>query len=337
MPSTMTFICARLQSLLLRRWLFFLIVLPAILLTALPAQAIVYTFPGTLPSGCSGGSGSYTCTALTLAAGDSLVISVPTTITVAGGFATGANCQINSGGNAADLIINTGGAISIGASTTSNATLTAAGAIDFGQYSTINGDMTTTGIGAVTIGANSIANSNITTVTGAITLGASSTVTGSFTVSQVGAITLGASTNVTGNLSAATGAITVGASSNITGSLYVSGVGAVTVGASTRIIGSITTSSGAITIGASSRVDSLTSTKGDGIITLGAGDIIFSVCCLSPTDSGCVLNNTGTVMPTVCPMPARPVLGAAPGPHTDDLRQRNGAFGHGQADDRRRG
>ncbi|MDI3512416.1 MAG: biosis protein MshQ, partial [Betaproteobacteria bacterium] len=44
-------------------------------------QAAAYLFPGNLPSGCSGSAGTYTCGAVTLAAGDTLnIVATPTTI-----------------------------------------------------------------------------------------------------------------------------------------------------------------------------------------------------------------------------------------------------------------
>ena len=46
------------------------------------AHATVWSFPGNLPATCSGSAGSYTCSSLSLAWGDSLTISTATTPTI---------------------------------------------------------------------------------------------------------------------------------------------------------------------------------------------------------------------------------------------------------------
>ncbi|MEB0010087.1 hypothetical protein QN379_07175 [Glaciimonas sp. Gout2] len=287
----------------LRRWLFLLIVLPLLLLTALPAQAIDYTFPGYLPAGCSGGSGSYTCGTLSLAAGDTISIYAPATVTVNGAFSAGASCQINKGGSASNLNFNVSGAIGFGASCISNANLTSGGAIDIGANSTLSGNITTN-IGAVTVGAGTDINGTISTVQGAVTVGAGSSVSGSLTTIQTGAITIGATVMIGGSISTATGGVGIGAGTSVGGSISSSAVGAITLGASITVNGNVGTASGNIAVGANTTVSGLISTNMSDPITLGNMAIINSVCCLATGDSSCVTNNTNLPSPLVCPAPA---------------------------------
>ncbi|KAF3998986.1 DUF6701 domain-containing protein [Glaciimonas immobilis] len=287
------------------RWFLF-IALPVLLLTALPAQAIDYTFPGALPAGCSGGNGSYTCGALTLAGGDTITITAPTTITVNGALSVGASSKINQGGSASDLIFVVSGAIGIGASTISTATLTSSAAINIGASSIISGNVSGSDVGAVSIGANSIVSGAVNTVTGAITIGAGSSVSSDITSSQTGTITLGANVQAGGNLNTNTGSIDVGAGSSIAGSVAISGSGAVTLGSTIKVGGSITTTSGAITLGASTEVDSLIQTKGGDAITFGANVIIKSLCCAATNDASCFSGNMPQPPPQICPKPNPP-------------------------------
>ncbi|MGS0743393.1 DUF6701 domain-containing protein [Glaciimonas sp. GG7] len=236
----------------LRRWLFLLLMLPAMLLIALPAQAIDYSFPGNLPAGCSGKNGSYSCTALSLAAGDTLSVNVPTTISVNGALAIGANCIINDGGAASDLNFVTVGAITLGASVVSNAILNSGAAIDIGAGSSLTGNLVTN-VGAITAGANTSITGNISTVQGAITVGASSTVNGSLSSSETGAITVGANSIMTGDESTVTGDINVGAGTNITGSIS-SKNSSVTLGASITVTGTVSAPNGTVTSGSGTTV-----------------------------------------------------------------------------------
>lgn len=78
--------------------------------------AAVYTFPGNLPSGCSGSGPNYSCSTLTLAAGDEIIIQNPrpATITVGGILELGNDSRVNVGGVADDLTIVVGGRVRIG-------------------------------------------------------------------------------------------------------------------------------------------------------------------------------------------------------------------------------
>lgn len=286
----------------IRRWFLLALTLFGLALTASPAQAIDYVFPGFLPIGCAGSAGSYTCGALSLAAGDTISVLVPTTVTVNGAFTTDASCQINSGGNAANLSFIVSGAIGFGASSISNANLTSAAAINIGANSITSGNINTN-IGAVTVGAGTIITGSINTVQGAITIGANSSVSGSIAASRTGAITLGASDAIGGSLTTATGGIGVGAGSSVSGSIFSSAVGAITLGASLKVSGTVGTTSGAITVGASTEVDSLISTNGSDSITLGNLAVINSVCCLGTENGICVTDNTNLPPPQICPIP----------------------------------
>ncbi|WP_305219816.1 hypothetical protein, partial [Klebsiella pneumoniae] len=61
------------------RWLLALLCLAVL---PLHAGAAAYTFPGALPAGCNGSGGSYTCSGLTLAYGDTVTIASPKPATI---------------------------------------------------------------------------------------------------------------------------------------------------------------------------------------------------------------------------------------------------------------
>lgn len=302
-----------------RRHLFLGAMLPALVLLATPVQAINFSFPGNLPTGCSGANGSYTCGSVALAAGDTLSVAVPSNIAIQGSLSSGANAQFNAGGSASDLTFTVDGTIDTGASTIVNATLNSGAAMNFGAYNTLGGNLTsvtgaiTTGAnsavtgsifvsktGAITIGANNTIDGNLNTVTGAINVGAGTTVNGYIASSTTGAVTLGATNYVSGTVTTSTGAVNVGAGSTVVGAITSNVVGAITIGASVTVDSTLTTHSGAITIGAACTITDLVSTVGAGAITMGAQSIIDSVCCDPTVNADCVNNNTTLPMPPVC-------------------------------------
>jgi hypothetical protein len=259
------------------RWCSAPVLLFAALLTALPAQALTYNFPGpTLPTGCSATpqvSGSYTCGALTLAAGDKVTISGPTTIHVVGALVAGADVTINADGASSNLTINVDDAIGLGASIIINGSITSGAGINAGADSIIGGNISAPN-GAVTLGASVKIGGNITTGIGAVLIGAFSTIKGAVVSTVAGAVTLGEQVNVGGDISTVTGAILIGASSKITGSLIAQLTGAVTLGASSTVAGNISTREGAVLVGAFSSISGAISSSFVGAIGLGEQVIV---------------------------------------------------------------
>ena len=260
----------------------------ALLLVAacMPAEAVDYTFPGNLPVSCRGSGGSYTCSELTLAAGDTISVASRTSIIVNGALTTGYSSQINHGGAVSDLSIAVTGITDLGPSTSVTANLmgegavtmgtlgrftgdikTQSAAINIGTLSVVNGSLETVVAGVVNVGANSRVSGSIITLSGAINIGANAQVDGLVSSRHAGVVTLGESAIVGGNVMTVSGAINVGARSNVAGYLLSTLAGAVTVG-DNAIVGGVGTKSGAITIGTGSRsVGSVCSSKA-GAITL---------------------------------------------------------------------
>jgi hypothetical protein len=297
-----------------------------LLLVWLPAQAANYSFTNNIPTDnipavCTGPvSDVYTCSPLTLAAGDTITITGPTAITVSGDFTTGNFTQINAAGDSTDLTITVTGITELGASTIlkgniigNNATT---GTITIGANSQVEGDLTTTTAGVINIGADSVVVGDLNTLSGAINVGDRSTVTGSIKSSLAGVITIGADSVVGGDLTTLSGAINVGDRSTVNGSILSSlagavtigvhviamgdvattyegseiGAGAITINSGSEVAGSVTTNTGAITVGVDAKVAGNVSAN-DGAITVEAGaDIAFSTCT---GNSGAITIGTG--------------------------------------------
>ena len=249
-----------------------------LLAAAGPAQAIDYHFPGaTMPAGCSGDGGNYACAGIALAAGDTLTVSAPATITLSGTLTTGASSAINAGGAAADLTLVVSGAIKIGANSTVNANVRSSAAMDVGASTSFTGNFSTT-TGAVRLGASDIFTGSISTVDGAVNTGDSSSVSGTITTSSTGAVELGASATVGGDINAA-GAIMIGAQASATN----------------------LTSKAAINVNSKAMVCGLADSIGGGAITLNDQAIVNSVYCSQSQDTSCVINNSSRPMPPTSP------------------------------------
>ena len=328
---------------------FLLLLLLLLALAAWPALAIDYSFPGpVMPAGCTGGNGSYTCGALSFAAGDTLSVAQATSVTVNGALSIGANALINSNGSAANLSFSTSGAATLGAGATLKASVASGAAVTIGANCTVGGAISTT-TGAVSVGADAILQGSISTVDGAVTLGAGTGVSGSISTSHTGGISAGVSSVVGGSISSATGAIDIAAGSSVGGSISSSVNGAIGLGATVTVTGGISTATGAITlgsynvvngpiastvqgainlgassqagstitsaagaigIGAGGSVGGLLSTTGPGAITIGDGAIINSVYCAATHDQSCVTNTSGRPMPPASPPSAGGSAGA---------------------------
>ncbi len=165
----------------------------------LMAQAAAYLFPGNLPAGCSGSAGSYTCGAVTLAAGDTLnAVVSPTTISFTS--LNVGSASINAAGSAANLTLNVSGMLSASAGAVVKANVNAGSVSSSGAVS-YGGNLVTT-TGAVTLGAGTTVAGALRTTTGAITLltGTSTTYTTVGSISSGGTVTLNAYNGVAGDL-----------------------------------------------------------------------------------------------------------------------------------------
>lgn len=298
---------------IVHRWLFLFTSLVMLFLAEVPAQAFNYSFGNiasdSLPAGCSGSSGVYSCTgAIALADGDTISVVSPSKITFSAAFATTANNKINANGSASDLTLVVVGAFAPGPTSVINANIYSDAAVAIAPDCTINGSISTTA-GAISVGVRSIINGpisslnaaiaiaagaqvigDLTTSSGAISVGDGGIITGSIRTIVAGAIALDANAKVIGNLSTASDAIAIGANAKVTGMIDISGVGALTIGAGAEVVGNSTvaygaisvdagahitgnlaTLEGAVNIGADSTIDGSASTTVAGAVNVGAG------------------------------------------------------------------
>lgn len=320
------------------RWLTALL---ALLCLTLPLQAgaVAYTFPGALPTGCTGSNGNYSCPGGTaLGYGDTITIDSPkpATITINGNFSTNTS-QINASGAASDLTLVVNGTLTLGYQAritanitadavndaggggvviTGNLTANSNGNISLAYQTTVSGNLTTSGTGTISTAQNGSVGGNVVGGSGSITIGQVGTVgggvsgTGSISIGQdaivsgnvsagAGALDLGYQSRVSGNLSTS-GAITLGQSSHVTGNVT-GGSGAVSAGYGATVAGTLTTSSGSITFAQSATASSCVKSTGSASITLGYQSNVNSVCCGSSScGSSCVTNNSTYAMPNLC-------------------------------------
>ncbi|HEV6968592.1 DUF6701 domain-containing protein [Roseateles sp.] len=319
----------------MRRWLHFALVL-AVLCTPLLARAVAYTFPSSMPAGCSGSGGSYTCTGLTLGYGDTIAIAgtKPATLTINGNLSTDTS-QINVAGSASDLTLNISGTLTFGYQAKITANVTAGSVNDAGggnvtitgnlaasggnvslaYKSSVTGNLSTSGTGTLTTGQNGSIGGSISAGTGAITISPGSTVYGS--VSGGGSISVGQSAVVSGDLSAGSGAVNIGYQAKVNGNLSTSGAittgqgslvggniaggaGNVSIGYGATVSGTLTTTTGTITFAQIAVASSCVKSTGSASITLGYQSSINSVCCGNTCSNSCVVNNSNTSMPPLC-------------------------------------
>jgi len=208
----------------------------AALFCALPAGAANYVFPGTLPGGCTGSSGNYTCGALTLASGDTIAIGTPKPATITFTSLNASNAQINVAGSASDLSLVVTGMLTVSNGANIKANVTAGNVSSTGAV-TYGGNVTATTTGYISLGAGTTVAGALTTGTGPITL-LTGTATNRTTVGSInsgGTVTLNAHNRVTGDtvgyLVSSAGYNTFGGSITST-STYVSLGGNASVGGS---------------------------------------------------------------------------------------------------------
>jgi predicted acyltransferase (DUF342 family) len=315
------------------RWLNTLLTAVALALPSL-AGATAYTFPTSMPAGCSGSNGSYSCAAFNLGYGDTVAISgtKPATITVTGNFGTDTS-QINPAGSASDLNLVVNGTLTLGyqAKITANITATSVngaggvvitgnltangGNISLGYQATVSGNVSTSGTGTVTTPQSGSIGGNVSAGTGAISISEAGAVTGNVTSS--GNITVVQDATVSGNVSAGSGAVDLGFQSKVNGNVSTSGAittgqgstvggditgttGNVSIGYGATVTGTITTSSGTIGFAQSAKALACVKSTGSASITLGYQSTINSVCCGSGCGTSCVVNNSTYAMPAAC-------------------------------------
>ena len=236
----------------------------AVLLASGVAHAANYTFPGSMPAGCSGSAGNYSCGALTLGYGDTITIAnpKPATITVNGALYTDTS-TINASGAASDLNL------------------------------IITGPLTTK--------YRAVLNANVTAASVDASGGGTEVKFGGYLSATSGAINLNYRTTVAGDIQAS-GNVTLDNETEVGGSIVAS-TGQVIVGYSARVAGAVTTSSGPIFLAQSSATFGCVTSTGSAPITLDYHASVAGVCCGANCSNSCVVNNSTYAMPAVCAVP----------------------------------
>lgn len=261
------------------------------------AQAANYTFPGALPSGCSGKAGVYTCDGGSLKYGDTVTIASPkpATITVNGDLSTD-NARINSGGATSDLSLKVTGVLTLGYLTEINANVTAGSINDANGPVTFGGSITTD-TGEIKLSYKTSVAGSINTTSGNISISQDNDIAGDV-ISKSGQVSIGYRVRVRGSISTS-GVISLGQEARIDGSVTGS-LGNVDVGYAGRVDGSVTTSSGTISLAQASEVKACVRSTDSAAITLGYQAKAGKVCCGSSCQTSCVVNNSTYSMPSKC-------------------------------------
>lgn len=243
------------------------LVLACLALSAPQAWAVNYTFPGTMPVGCSatsGTSGAYTCGTVNLAAGDSITINAPKPATITFTALSTNNAQINVAGLASDLTLVVNGTLSASAGAHIKANVSAVRVSSSGAV-TYGGDITTTS-DYISLGAGTRVTGTLTTTTGPITLltGTSSNYTTVGAINSGGTVTLNAYNSVNGatvgylvsaaghntfggSITSTTTYVSLGGNAVVNGAIYAADY--VDTGSNSRITGSITSATSYIDTG----------------------------------------------------------------------------------------
>lgn len=297
-------------------------------------QAAAYLFPGNLPAGCSGSAGTYTCGAVTLAAGDTLnIVATPTTISFSSLNVSSAS--INAAGSASSLALNVSGAFqaSVGAIVKANVnagSVSSTGAVSYG------GSLATT-TGAVSLGAGTTVTGALSTTTGAITLltGTAVSYTTVGSISSGGTVTLNSYNSVNGDLvgylvssaghnnyggsiTSTTTYVSLGGNATVTGSIYsqtyVDTGGNSSIGGSIKAasyvsmttnssVGNNITAQTTVYMGAGSTAGKCVRSQGSGSITVPSATAVGGACCGvgSTCSNTCVV---GSPKPAACAWPS---------------------------------
>lgn len=315
------------------RWLLALLCLAVL---PLHAGAAAYTFPGALPAGCNGSGGSYTCSGLTLAYGDTVTIASPkpATIQVNGNLSTDTS-TINAAGTASDLTLIVTGTLTLGYQARIKANITAASVVDAGGgqvqitgsltatsgnvalafQSSVTGNISVSGAATLTTGQSGSVGGSLSAGSGTVTVSESGTVAGSINssgpvvVNQFavisgnlsagsGAVQLAYQSTLNGNLSS-TGAITLAQAARVNGSIT-GGSGNVSIGYGATVVGALTTSTGTIDFAQAAAANACVRSSGAASITLGYQSVVNSVCCGVSCNNSCVVNNSTYATPPLC-------------------------------------
>jgi MSHA biogenesis protein MshQ len=175
-------------------------------LAAGPALAVAYVFPTSMPAGCSGSAGTYTCGTLSLGYNDTITLAAPTpaTITVTGNLTTN-NARINQGGSASNLTLNVNGTLTAEYQAVLNANVNANVLNGSGTEVVFGGNVTVAG--AITLGyrtrvVGNISGASLATGT-EVNFGGSVTTSGAvdigYAASLGGAVTAGSTLRLRGN------------------------------------------------------------------------------------------------------------------------------------------
>jgi len=281
----------------MKRWLTAFLAIAALVMPAL-AGATAYTFPTSMPAGCSGSNGSYTCAAFNLGYNDTITIAgtKPATITVNGNFRTDTS-QINQAGAASDLNLVVTGTLTLEYQAKIKANITAGSVNDTGGAVTLTGNLAANGGNILLAYQTSVTGNVSTSGTGTITVGQSGVVTGSVSAGS-GAVNLNYQGRIDGNLTTS-GAITTGQWSAVGGNIT-GGAGNVSVGYGATVAGTITTSSGTIGFAQNAVASSCVKSTSSASITLGYQSQVNSVCCGGSCSNSCVVNNSSYPTPALC-------------------------------------
>ncbi len=300
------------------------------------ARATSYTFPGAMPSGCSGSAGSYTCGAVTLNDADTVTINSPKPATITATSFNSHGAKINAAGTAADLTINVtgGGVFSNSNGSVVNANVTAgyvssSGTVSFGGSLTANSSYVSLGGGPVTVGGAISAvsyvfigyNATRSTVNGSITATTNqvdvynSAVSGSITAGSY--VNLSHATSVTGSVTANgtyidthSGAVIGGSmtaasyidihdDASIGGSMTAGTYISMTTGST---VGGNMTANTTIAMGSGSTASKCVRSKNANAITIPSASAVGGACC----GSGSTCTNTcvsGSPKPAACSWP----------------------------------
>ena len=276
----------------------------ALTLTALPALAVDYVFPGKLPPGCRGSAGSYNCGSLTLNIGDTLTIASPkpATISFSGNFDTQIS-RINATGAAADLRLQVSGNMTVRDTAVVNANIVASLFETTGGGSTITGNVSTTA-GIVSLAARSRITGSVS-ASGNALIGQEAVITGDL-VSTGGNVVLGFEAHVDGNVTVSAGQAVTLAQNAVVGGAVTASAGDVKLGFEARVGGNITTTSGRIDLGQAAVASACVRSSASAPIVLNYAASAAQVCCgtTGSCGSGCVDNRSGLALPALCTVPA---------------------------------
>lgn len=275
----------------------------ALLLGAAAAHAVDYTFPGTtMPKGCTGTQGSYTCGNLALGYNDTITVldPRPATITINGSLTTDTS-SINGSGKASDLTLIVTGSVTLSYKTVINANITAGSVIDKKGQATLGGSVTTS-TGDVTLDYQTTVAGSITTDSGAITVGQSGVVGGDV-VSKTGSIAIGYAATINGSVTGG-GNVKLDQNSSVAGSVTGSTT-SVAVGYAAKVKGAIS-SAGTVSVAQNAVASSCVTSTSSSSITLDYQASVNSVCCGGTCGTSCVVNNSNAAMPPACKAPAPP-------------------------------